>query len=184
MANNAGKIVFGRADISISPWVTAGGAGSFVSAGHTEGDAILELDKEDLSEGSEQVLGKLFQEPIGFGMRLKYAAKEASLDLMGDYLQQIAANLTGTAPNKTLLIGEPTAVYKQIKIVTTGEATLQSGLKAIQTITLYRCAMLKPEPLSFAKGKVRLLGFTWEVMYDESMTTLDKYGKIVNASGT
>ena len=184
MANNSGLFSLGRADISISAWVTAGGAGTFTDIGHLEGDAMLEFDREDLMEGSEQVLGSLFSEPIKFGARLKFAAKESSLDNMQKYLGQPAANLSGIVPNKTLLIGDPVATYYQIKVVTKGERTAQGATTAAaQTWTFWRMAIQKPEPLVMSKAKVRLLGFTLEAINDESVTTADKHGKVVNSGG-
>lgn len=184
MANNSGLFSLGRADISISAWVTAGGAGTFTDAGHLEGEAMLEFDKEDLLEGSEQVLGSLISEPIKFGVRLKFALKETSLDNMQKYLGQAAANLTGAAPNKTLLIGDPSPLFYQVKVVTKGERTVQGATTpATQTWTFWRMAAQKPEPLSLKKDKVRLMGFTYEALYDESVSTADKYGKVVNSGG-
>ena len=184
MANDIKRIEIGAAAISVSAYVTAGGAGSFTDVGYTEGPATVEHEASDYKVEPEQVLGGIRSVPTKFGAKLKFAMKESAGANLVTALRQTAGNLTGTPPNTTLLVGDPIEVYNQVKLVTKGGRATALGNDATQTWTFWRCASATTEPIGITKEKEKIVGVTLDVLYDESVTTADKYYKQVNASGT
>ncbi len=185
MANDIKRIEIGAATISMSAYVTAGGAGTFTDVGYTEGPATVEPSSSDYRIVPEQVLGAIRSIPTEAGWKLKFATKESVATQMQWIFRQPAGSLTGAdAANKTLLFGDPSEEYRQMKLVTKGPRLTATGNDAVQTWTFWRCAAMAIEPIGVAKDKEKILGVTLDILYDESVATADKYFKQVNASAT
>ena len=184
MANDVKRIEIGAATISFSAYVTAGGAGSFTDAGYTEGAAELEPINSNYDVKPEQVLGAIMSVPIEFGVKLKFAMREAAAEQLQWVLRQPAGSLSGTGPNRTLLIGDPSETYQQMKLVTKGGRATGGGAQAAQTWTFWRCVVESVQPIGISKDKEKIVGVTMNCLYDESVSTADKYGKVVNTGGT
>lgn len=182
MATDTKRISIGRADVSVSDYVTAAGAGTFTDVGHTQGPTTLEIANQDYEIKSEQVLAAIASIPVDNKVTLKFTMLESALDNLRYALRQVSGNLTGSAPNKTLLIGDAQEVYQQMKLVSKGikGATL---VAATRTITIWRAAFVSAEAIGFAKDKEQLFTVTMSVMYDDSVATADKYLKIVDSGG-
>lgn len=184
MANDIKRIEIGAGTISVSDYVTAGGAGSYVDIGYTEGPATIEVPRTMYEVKPDQVLGGIRAVPTEYGIDLKFAMIEAAGANAVWALGQAAGNLTGTPPNTTMLIGDPIELYKQMKLVTKGGRLTAVGVDATQTWTFWRCFVKALDAIGVTKAKEKVLGVTMGVLYDESVATADKYGKVVNASGT
>lgn len=184
MANDIKRIEIGAAAISVSAYVTAGGAGSFTDVGYTEGPATIEPEFGDYRVEPEQVLGAIRAVPTKSGYKLKFAMKESAGANLVTATRIPVANLTGVAPNTTFLVGDPVEIYNQIKLVTKGGRATAAGVDATQTWTFWRCAAMSMDAIGITKEKEKIVGVTFDILYDESVATADKYWKQVNASGT
>ena len=184
MAADIKRIEIGAATISVSAYVTAGGSGSFTDVGYTEGPATIEPGGSDYRIEPEQVLGAIRSVPTKVEHKLKFAMKEAAAANLQWAIRQLAANLTGTAPNYTLLVGDPVETYQQLKLVTKGGRATATGTDGTQTWTFWRCASMAVEAIGVTKEKEKIIGVTFDILYDESVATADKYYKQVTASGT
>ena len=182
MPNDIKRIEIGAATISISSYVTAGGAGTFTDVGYTEGPCTLEHAGSDYKLKPEQVLGAIASIPTEFGVKIKFAMKESAAANLQWALRQGAP--TGVVPNTTFLVGDPTETYQQVKIVTKGGKLTATGAAAAQTITVWRGSVEVSDPIAISKEKEKIVGVTIDCLYDESVATADKYYKQVNAGGT
>ncbi len=181
MANDIKRISIGSATISRSAYVTAGGAGTFADVGYLDAPATIEMPMSNYRMMAESLQGAIRAIPIDFGVKLKFAMKESLQDTMAWVLRQGAA--TGTTPNFTLLIGDPTEQYNQMKVVGKGGRLTATGADATETWTFWRGAVESMDPIGFAKDKERILLVTIDCLYDETVSTADKYGKVIAAGG-
>ncbi|HEY3175678.1 MAG TPA: hypothetical protein VGK94_07950 [Candidatus Polarisedimenticolia bacterium] len=184
MATALRKIAIGRADVSLSAYVTAGGAGTFTDVGHTKGPCTIEESGSDYEVKSEQELGSLMSVPIEKKVMLKFAMIEADVANLQKALRQPSGNLTGTPPNSILAVGDPQEEYRQIQLVTKGIKGTATGAAATRTVTIWRGAFVSIEPIGFSKESEQVYGVTVNCLYDESVATADKYYKIVDSGAT
>ncbi|HET6373009.1 MAG TPA: hypothetical protein VFG76_06865 [Candidatus Polarisedimenticolia bacterium] len=169
--------------MDVSAYVAAGAAGTFTNIGYTKGPLTIEEGGSDYEVKAEQVLGALASVPVDKKITLKFTFLQAELDDLQKVLRQPAANLTGTPPNKSLLIGDPVETYHQIKV--TGKAIGGSaGIKGVRTITMWRVAFVTVEPIGMAKDSETVWGVTMTLVYDETVATADKYYKIIDTGGS
>lgn len=181
MATNSGNIAIGKATVSIGPYVTAGGAGSLVDVGHTKGPTTLEVAFTDYEIITEQSFGAIKKVPISAAVKLKVLMDEATMTNVMTAFRQAAANLSGTAPNQTGLVGNITELYKQIQIVTNGTG---STTTAVRTITLWKCIVESCAAVQFGKQPEQTYEVTFSVLYDDSVATGDKFFKLVDSGGS
>ena len=99
-------------------------------------------------------------------------------DLLAMSMGNTSANVSGTAPNLTTLIGTPAEIYKQVKITGPGP---NGGTR---TATFWRCVVRLDGELPIAKGDSQVMPLTITALYDSSVSTADKICKIVDAGGT
>ena len=101
MPTNSAKITIGKADVAISAYVVAGGAGTFVDIGHSKGPVTIEPVIQEYKVRSEQAMGTIRSVPIEAGYRIKFTILETDLEKMRQFLSQPAANLvtSGTTPS-------------------------------------------------------------------------------------
>lgn len=183
MANDQKNVAIGGAVVSIAAW-----AANAAATGHVDVGILKEPPEETPSIENyvpefESLEGGVVSFPQKTGFEVKLVLAEATPDLKQIALQQPTANLSGTAPNKTLLRGLREEQYKSIKVVTKG-GTGATGVRATQTITYHRCAVSKVEPLTYAKGKEQLIGVTFMVLQDTSVSTADVFSKEVHSGGS
>ena len=182
MANNLNNLAIGGADVQVADWVANGGATGHVSVGILKEPPEWSPSVEKYEPEFESLPGKSISSPLSEDFELKVVMAEATLDILQWSLMQPTGNLTGTAPNKTLLFGDPSEQYKGIKVITKG-ITGTAGTRSTRTVTLHRCTVKKLEPVTFGKGKEQLFAVTLGVLYDTTVTSNDKYGKIVDSGG-
>lgn len=182
MAVDIKNIAIGAAVLSLGDWVTAGGAGSLTDVGLTLEGSMLSIATEFFDVSGEQVIGKVRSVPTSMTVTVKAKLQEASLDNLRRAINQPSANLTGTAPNKSLLVGEPSEQYLQGTLVTKGIAG-STSVHATRTITFWRGVVKSIGEISYSKGGNQVYDVEIECLEDTSVSTADKFFKIVDTSG-
>ena len=182
MANDLKNVAIGGAVVSIADWAANGGATGHVDLGILKDPPELTPAQENYEPEFESLPGAPVAYPTKDGFEIKLALAEVTPDNIGMFLRQPTGNVTGSAPNKTGLVGDSTEQYKSVKIVTKG-GTGALGTRATRTLTLHRCVVRKTESITFGKGKEQLLIVTLGVLYDTTVTTNDKFFKIVDSGG-
>ena len=175
MATDTTQIHAGAVVVSVGAWVTAGGAGSLTDVGHMKGPVTLTPAREDYDIKSERAFGILKKIPQDMSLKLAMDLQETTIEHFRIAFGQPAANKTGTTPDFSLLIGEPAEQYHQIAVVGTGP-----GSTGVRTMTFWRAFVESVGAVPFAKGEEMHLPITFDCLYDDSVTTLDKFGKIVD----
>ena len=176
MATNTSNIFAGAAVVSIGNYVSQGGAGSLTDVGHMKAPVSLSPSFEDYEIKSERAFGTLKRIPIDGSLKLSVDLSEVTAEHLRIAFRQASANKTGTSPDFTLLIGDFTEQYHQITVVATGP-----GTTGVRTATLWRAYVEALGEIPFAKGEEQHLALTFDCLYDDTVTTNDKFGKIVDA---
>ena len=162
--------------VSMSAWVTAGGAGSFTDVGYLDGPIELGLNWEDAEFEPEQEDGPILSEPTSTRGSLKFVMSEQSVPNFLTAFRQPTANQTGTGDNLTILVGAGTSgQYHQMKIVGKGP-----GTTAVRTWTVWKCATESIGGISVSKKEFGKVEVTMKVLLDPSVTTADKFFKQID----
>jgi hypothetical protein len=180
MAQVTSNIAVANAVVSVGPWVTGGGASSLVDVGHTNGPSSLQVNYNDYGLKSEQSFGILRKIPIDATVKLKVPMAETFMENLRIVYRQPAANKTGSVPNQTLLIGSFVEQYHQIQVVTKGTGATTT---ATRTATFWRGAVDATDELAWTKTKEQSPGPTFDILFDDTVATNDKFGKIVDSGG-
>ena len=176
MAPLTANIMVGAATPSVSDYVAAAGAGTFTDLGHTKTPVTIALSFEDYEVKSERAFGTLKKVPQTAKVALKVPVSETILENYRIATRQPAANLTGTPPDMTLLVGDQLEQYHQMKLAVPGV-----GTTAARTVFLWRCLVEALGEIPFAKGLEAMLEMTFDVLYDDSVAMDDKFLKVVDA---
>ena len=176
MATDTTQVHIGAAVVSIGDWVTAGGAGSLTDVGHMKTPASLTSAFEDYEVKSERAFGTLKREPLAGKLTLALDLQETTAEHMRIAFRQPSANKTGTSPDFTLRIGDFAEQYHQITAVVTGP-----GTAGVRTFTFWRGFVEGVGAIPFAKGEEQHLPLTFDILYDDSVTSLDKFAKCVDS---
>ena len=172
MATDISKVVGGGAEVSVSAYVTAGGAGSFVDVGHIKSPAILAVTREDFDIKSERAIGTLKKFPVDMKVTLKVSISEAVMENVRVAFGQPAANMTGTPPDLILEVGEHAEQYHQLKLVQKGV-----GTTGVRTLLLWRAIVESVAEVQFAKAGEQMYEITFDVLNDESVAAAGKFFK-------
>jgi len=176
MATDTSKVFAGAAVVSIGDWVTAGGAGSLTDVGHMKGPVSLTPSFEDYEIKSERAFGTLKRVPISGSLKLALDLQEITVEHLRVAFRQPAANTAGTSPDERLLIGDFAEQYHQITVVVNG-----AGTTGVRTMTLWKGFVESLGAIPFAKGEEQHLPLTFDCLYDDSLGSADKFGRIVDA---
>jgi len=179
MALELKNIAIGGTTLSLGAYVTAGGAGSLTDVGLLKDGSELNIAKEIYEVKSSSANGVLRAIPIDSTYELKAILQEATLDNMRKALGQPSANLTGTAPNKTLLVGDMAEEYFQGTVSTGGTG----GTPATRLMTFWKLYVKAVETLAFKKGQEQMYGITFGMVADQSVAAADKFYKVVDSGG-
>ena len=183
MATNTGNIAIGACQVLVGAYVTAGAAqGTMVDCGHTKGPTTLNVTGNDYEIATEQSFGTIRKIPISATVKLKVLIDEATLANMRIAFRQATGQLTGTAPNATLLVGNITEQYHQIQLVTKGTGTSPTTA-ATRTITIWRGIIESVAEIPFGKAGEQTLETTIDCLYDDTVATGDKFLKVVDSGG-
>ncbi len=181
MAVSLNNIAIGGSTLSLGAYVPAGGAGSLTDVGALKDGSELSIAKEIYEVKSSSVEGVLRAIPVDTSFELKAILQEASLDNLRKVLGQPSANLTGTAPNKTLLVGNAAEEYFQGTVSTGG---ISGGTTpATRLLTMWKLYVKGLEAIAFKKGQEQTYGVTFGMVADQSVTTADKFYKVVDSGG-
>lgn len=176
MTLDATKICIGAAVVSMGDYVAAGGAGSLVDVGHTKGPVTLDCKTTLYTVKSERTAYALDQVPTDQEISFKLQLSQSELENWRRMMNAPAANLTGSGSNKTLLIGSIGSNKYQVQFVVPGVGTTRA-----RTITFWKVVVKTAGTVSFAKSGEQVVELDCEAMYDDSVTTGDKVGKVVDA---
>lgn len=183
MAVDIKKMAIGAATLSIGDWVTTGGAGSLTDVGATQEGSMLAEATEFFDVEIEQAQGIVRSVPTKRTPTIKAKLVEADLDKLQRLLHQPTTNLTGTSPNRTLLVGEAQEAYHQIQIVSKGIQG-SSGVAGTRTITVWRAVVKNIGETAYAKGGLQTRDVEIAILEDLSVTTADKLYKIVDSGAS
>ena len=182
MATNTGNIAIGACQVLVGAYVTAGGPqGTMVDCGHTKGPTTLNVTGNDYEIATEQSFGTIRKVPISASVKVKAMMDEATLDNLRIAFRQATGQLSGTAPNKTLLVGNITEQYHQVQLVTKGTG---ATTPATRTITIWRAIVATVAEIAFGKSSEQTFEVTFDCLYDDSVATGDKFLKVVDSGGT
>lgn len=176
MAAATTNIIVGAATVSVGDWVTAAGAGSLTDVGYTKGNVTLAESHELYDVEPDQVAGVVKQVPTKSTIQIKVPMLESVLEKYRIATRQPAANLTGTPPDLTLRRGGAAEQYHQLQIATVGH-----GTTGVRTLTAWRASVAAVEEIAYAKGGEQMVNVTFNLLYDDSVSTGDKFYKIVDA---
>jgi len=176
MATDATKILVGAGVVSLGDYVSAGGSGTLTDVGHTKNPVTFAPTFENFEIRGERAFGPIRISPQDMSLAIKVPMMEAVLEKYRIALRQPAANKSGTAPNETLLVGQPAEQYHQLQIVGPGLGTTK-----VRTCTFWKCIVEAVAEVPFAKAAEQMLDVTFRALFDDSVTTADKFGKIVDA---
>ena len=176
MATDSKLVLLGAGVVSIGAYVTAGGAGTLVDVGHTQGSPMLSINAESVQIESERSVFSVASSITKMGASLKWTCLEVGVDNLRIALAQASGNISGTGYNKTLLVGNITEALQQIQIVTKGP-----GTTGVRTLTFWKCLLKSAGEIPYGKGVAQNLPLEFEVLLDESVTTADKLFKQVDA---
>ena len=180
MANSENIVLSPGAAVSLAPWVTNGGSGSFVALGHIEGPVVLDTNFEHYKVMSEMQAGPLALVPTGVEYKFKVTLMEVLQENYRMLLKLLAAQKTGTTPNFILAVVDPAEVYFQLKIVGKPIRSALSGLgpnPGSRTIIAWRTIVEGLENIQFGKAVPQLLPVTFSAMYDESIAAPTTQGR-------
>lgn len=170
------------AQINVGAYVAAAGAGTLADVGALEGGATVTFTKGSEPINADSVPGPLRIVPTDVGIMVKGVMLETTLTLLRKLLSQPAANLTGTAPNESLLVGQPAEEYFQVTIKGEGPSGT-NDTHGTETITIWMAELKIDGETTIAKGKAQAYNVTITGCWDTTVTTADKMFKIVDASG-
>ena len=155
------NIVIGApASVSVSPYVAARGAGTFVVLGFTLGGVMISDKRDRYKVSPDQLLGNVISVPIKAEAKIKFKMLESVLENLRYALGLTAGQKTGTTPNFTLKRNmSEAAQYHQIKVVGVG-----NGTTGVRTYTAWRCVFEETEDLGIKKEEAKVLGVTIDVL--------------------
>jgi len=176
MSANANNVKVGAAVVSYSAYVSAGGAGSFTDFGYTAEGTKLGFKSTFFDVEAEQSRAAIKKIPLKTEATLKVFIMESMLASMRVVLGMPSGNLTGTPPDLTLLLGDASELYFQLKTVSVGV-----GTTGVRTILLWKCVPSLDGDIDFAKGAVQRMDTTFTALSDASVSGAGTVGTVVDA---
>lgn len=171
---SSANLVIGSATVSLSPYVTAGGAGTFADVGYKRGAVEIAPTYTDYEIKADDVLGTLRRFPTDQKLTCKFMAIEATVANLQEWLRQPDANVSGTPPDETIQLGTIEERKKQIKIVGVG-----LGTGKVRTVLLWHCIVQSASPVGFTKDGEQVLEMEFDVLHDDTVVATGKWGTLV-----
>lgn len=155
------NIVIGApASISVSDYVAARAAGTFVLLGFSLGGVMIGDKRTRYKVSPDQLTGDVISVPIKAEATIKFKMLEGTLENLRYALGLPAAAKTGTTPNFTLKRNMSAAAqYHQIKVVGVG-----NGTTGVRTFTAWRCVFDQIEDLGIKKEEAKVFGVTIDIL--------------------
>jgi len=162
MAANNQNLEIGPADVYVSPWVTGGGAGTFVEMGHTKEPSKCAPSYENFKLESEQSLGTVLSLPVKDEWTITFSPMEMTILNLRLALGQAAGRISGN----TLHVGDRDGgEFKQVKLVQTRQ--LPTPFVSL-TVIYWRCIVSAHGEIPLAKNDVTSLSPTFDVIRDDT----------------
>lgn len=180
MAQVVTNVAVAFATTNVGAYVPAGGAGSLTEVGHTSDATELSIAYNDYALKSEQSFGAMRKIPIDAEVGLKLPMMESTAENERITFRQAAAQKSGSAPNQTLLVGVISEQYHQLQMVTKGTGATTT---ATRTVTMWKGAPKQVDNISYTKKQFQNLGPTFDLLFDDTVATGDKFLKIVDSGG-
>jgi len=183
MALEDHNVVIGAPVVSVSPWVTNAGAGTFRDLGHLSEAPTVKWDTENYDQESESVLGVIKTKPIKQGGEITIGMLEATADNLALLTRQPSTQLSGTTPNRVLAISDSQAIDLQMKFVGPGpEGT--AGVPSVRTELYWKCQVVSSEPIPHAKAGAQVYKVVLRIMRDSSVASPSTNGSFGKQSDT
>lgn len=175
-------IAIGGATVKIGGWVANKGVSTLTDVGHTKAPTTMSVTYEDYPINSEQSFGPLRKIPISATIKVKVPMLQSDGENVRMALRQDTGNLSGAAPTQITLVGAMAEQYHRVTIETKGIAA-SGGLGAYgtRTVTLWRCIVDGLDEVPFGKSGEQALVMSLHVLYDDTVSTADKFLKVVDS---
>lgn len=175
MGTTANVLVGPASSVTIAAYVASNGAGTHADVGFTNGGVTIDPKTELHMVEVDQKLGQLAALPKKREYELKIPFSEATLENLRLILAQPTANITGTAPNQTLIVdASAVAQYYQIKLITAG-----LGTNSTRTVTCWRAFVKDMDSWTFKKDANQMPAATFGLLEDTTSATTQ--GSILKA---
>ncbi len=161
MAGDRDNVIVGaHATLTVSDYVTAKGAGGGSDVGFTADGVSFKANVEHKMVEPDQHLTAIRAVPTKREYELKVRMLEGQMEHLRFVLGQPAANLTGIAPDETLVVdADAGEQYHQIILVGIGLGTL-----GIRTLTAWRCFLKDIAEIPFKKDDEQFLEATFGIL--------------------
>jgi len=167
MATNAANIRIGAAVVYVDTYVSSGTAVTTpTDVGHHKVPVEIATNVETIKIEGERSTYPIQISPTTGSATIKFVMQEITAANLATFLQ-------GTTSGTGVNMGEAQLTYKQIKIVQPQTSA------STHTWTFWRCVVSGKEPLKIGKNEEQALSVTFEALYDDSVSTADKLGKLV-----
>jgi hypothetical protein len=174
-------IALGGATVSLGPWVANNGATTMTDVGHTKAATELNVAYEDYPIESEQSFGPLRKSPISATVKVKIPMLHSDGENMRIALRQTSSQLSGSVGTQTLLVGVITEQYHRVTVQAKGVASSASTAFSTRLVTIYRGIVDGLDAIPYGKRAEQAFVVSLHCLYDDSMTTTDKFCKIVDS---
>lgn len=170
------NLTIGAGNVSLAAWVADKAASSFTDVGATfESFKLTRKEKWESVDKVQQYPGVVDEEPVFCEEEIEFTMGETDLVKLRWAMNIAAAQLTGVAPNETLLVGAPSRQFWTVKIDTAGPRGA-TGVRGAQVVTCYK-VRLGMDSVEYDRDKHQQLKVKGVVLYDISVTTADKFHK-------
>ena len=173
------------AKVEVAPWVTAGGAGSFVDLGYCRNISIHPKQSETVVRPDNNTW------PIGAwpsesDLTISFEAMQANLQTFSQSMSELRT--------RTLVTGATSAVYPIGEVVTVNEWQVKitlpnqsmkpgSDVYTQRAHMFYRCVQIQDSNMKHGRKDEVTYKFTFRAVYDDSITvttSVDKVGTITD----
>lgn len=177
MAVDRDKIKVRAGIVSVSDYVAAKAAGTFVDVGGTKGGVTIGPKATYHPIEVDQFLGELSGVPTKRELELKFAMTQTEAEKLRLALEQPTAQFTG-APNATGLIdASAREQYHQLQLSIAGGGTGTTGLRVM---TFWRCIFVAVDPIPYKKDVEQTYAVTVRVYEEITGAGLDSFYRQVD----
>ena len=174
------------AQVELSPWVTAGGAGSFLDLGAVRGLAV-DLKQTFKQVESDNSLYPLDAYPTKAEATITFEVLQADLKKLANAMGELTSKVSVTGAASAIFpLGPPTGGnYWQLRISAPNVGGMKPGSDVYtkRTHTLWRCVQEPTINMKLVRGDETVYKFMFHVVLDTTVTASaiqDQIGKIAD----
>jgi hypothetical protein len=174
------------AQVELSPWVTAGGAGSFLDLGAVRGLAV-DIKQTFKQLEADNSLYPLDAYPTKAEATITFEVLQADLKKLANALGELVAKVQVTGATSAIFPwGQPTGGnYWQLRISAPNVGGMKPGSDTYhtRTHTIWRCVQEPALNMKLVRGDETVYKFTFHALLDTTVTasaTQDQIGKIAD----